>query len=101
MPKDDTKRVMTFSNDNDYISFRHHVYVKAANQVELAEVGPRFEMRRKFLDLFILVVCQIEVLTPFFFIAYEIRLGTVDLTDADVEWQLASYTRTAAKRQAL
>lgn len=47
MPKEDTKRVMTFSNDNDYISFRHHVYVKAANQVELAEVGPRFEMRRK------------------------------------------------------
>lgn len=38
---------MTFCNDNDYISFRHHVYVKAANQVELAEVGPRFEMRRK------------------------------------------------------
>lgn len=38
---------MTFSNDNDYISYRHHVYVKAANQVELAEVGPRFEMRRK------------------------------------------------------
>ncbi|KAL7326065.1 snoRNA-binding rRNA-processing protein imp4, variant 2 [Mucor circinelloides] len=47
VPKDDTKRVMTFCNDNDYISFRHHVYVKAANQVELAEVGPRFEMRRK------------------------------------------------------
>lgn len=39
---------MTFSNDNDYISYRHHVYVKAANQVELAEVGPRFEMRRKY-----------------------------------------------------
>ena len=31
------------------IIIRHHVYVKAANQVELAEVGPRFEMRRKFL----------------------------------------------------
>ena len=26
---------------------RHHVYVKTGNQVELAEVGPRFEMRRK------------------------------------------------------
>lgn len=34
-------------------------------------------------------------------IAYEIRLGTVDLTDADVEWQLASFTRTAAKRMEL
>jgi U3 small nucleolar ribonucleoprotein protein IMP4 len=47
---------MTFSNDNDYISFRHHVYVKAANQVELAEVGPRFEMRRKFFFVYIYVV---------------------------------------------
>ncbi|CEG80446.1 Putative Brix domain-containing protein [Rhizopus microsporus] len=69
---------MTFANDNDYISFRHHVFVKTGNQVELAEVGPRFEMR-----------------------PYEIRLGTVDLTDADVEWQLAAYTRTAARRVAL
>lgn len=40
---------MTFANDNDYISFRHHVFVKTGNQVELAEVGPRFEMRRKLL----------------------------------------------------
>ncbi|KAI8973825.1 anticodon-binding protein [Mycotypha africana] len=75
VPKDDAKRVMTFANDNDYISFRHHVYVKTGNQVELAEVGPRFEMR-----------------------PYEIKLGTVDLADADVEWHLASYTRTAARR---
>ncbi|OBZ86415.1 U3 small nucleolar ribonucleoprotein IMP4 [Choanephora cucurbitarum] len=78
VPKDDTKRVMTFYNDSDYISFRHHVYVKTGNQVELAEVGPRFEMR-----------------------PYEIRLGTVDLADADVEWHLASYTRTASRRQDL
>ncbi|KAL1935914.1 hypothetical protein VTP01DRAFT_48 [Rhizomucor pusillus] len=75
VPKEDSKRVMTFSNENDYISFRHHVFVKTGNHVELAEVGPRFEMR-----------------------VYEIRLGTVDLTDADVEWQLASFTRTAGRR---
>lgn len=29
---------------------------------------------------------------------YRIQLGTVDLADADVEWQLASYTRTAGRR---
>ncbi|KAI8364793.1 anticodon-binding protein [Radiomyces spectabilis] len=75
VPKEDSKRVMTFSNENDYISFRHHVFVKTGKEVELAEVGPRFEMR-----------------------PYEIRLGTVDLTDADVEWQLSSFTRTAGKR---
>ncbi|KAI8089566.1 anticodon-binding protein [Halteromyces radiatus] len=78
VPKEDSKRVMTFSNDNDYISYRHHVFVKTGKDVELAEVGPRFELR-----------------------AYEIRLGTVDLTDADVEWQLSSFTRTAGKRAEL
>ncbi|KAI8146356.1 anticodon-binding protein [Fennellomyces sp. T-0311] len=78
VPKEDSKRVMTFANQQDYISFRHHVYVKAGNTVELAEVGPRFEMR-----------------------VYEIRLGTVDLTEADVEWQLASFTRTAGRRSEL
>lgn len=51
------------------------MFVKTGKNVELAEVGPRFELR-----------------------AYEIRLGTVDLTDADVEWQLSSFTRTAGKR---
>lgn len=89
---------MTFANDNDYISFRHHVFVKTGNQVELAEVGPRFEMRRKLLMFDIGVNTDIEYI---YIIAYEIRLGTVDLTDADVEWQLAAYTRTAARRVAL
>lgn len=64
VPKPDSKRVMTFANQNDFISFRffllssvvnddggggdrHHVFVKATHkEIELAEVGPRFEMRR-------------------------------------------------------
>ena len=29
VPKDDSKRVMTFRNENDFISFRHHNYNKA------------------------------------------------------------------------
>ena len=28
MPKIDTKRIMTFANRDDFISFRHHVYRK-------------------------------------------------------------------------
>lgn len=28
LPKVDTKRIMTFSNEEDYISFRHHIYKK-------------------------------------------------------------------------
>jgi hypothetical protein len=31
-------------------------------------------------------------------IVYEIKLGTVDLSDADSEWHLTPFTRTAHKR---
>jgi U3 small nucleolar ribonucleoprotein protein IMP4 len=48
VPKEDSKRVMSFVNDSDFISFRHHVYQKIEpKDIQLAEVGPRFEMRRK------------------------------------------------------
>lgn len=48
VPRADSKRVMTFNNDKDFISFRHHVFVKTGHQeVQIAEVGPRFEMRRQ------------------------------------------------------
>jgi len=47
--REDTKRTLTFVNEGDFISFRHHVFVKTSHkEVQLAEVGPRFEMRRKF-----------------------------------------------------
>ncbi|KAF5321709.1 hypothetical protein D9619_000445 [Psilocybe cf. subviscida] len=78
VPKEDSKRVMTFSNDDDFISFRHHVFVKAARDVQLAEVGPRFEMK-----------------------PYEIRQGTIEQTEAEREWVLTHYTRTAKKRSVL
>ncbi|CAJ0627561.1 13210_t:CDS:2 [Entrophospora sp. SA101] len=79
VPKEDSKRVMTFSNDTDYISFRHHTFVKINHkEVELTEIGPGFEMR-----------------------LYEIKLGTVDSKDADTEWVLRPYQRTAKKRDHL
>jgi U3 small nucleolar ribonucleoprotein protein IMP4 len=79
VPKEDSKRVLTFANTQDYISFRHHVFVQTSkSNVELAEVGPRFEMK-----------------------VYEIKLGTVDQTDADVEWVLKPYMNTSKKRQVL
>lgn len=78
VPKDDSKRVMTFSNESDYISFRHHVYYKVAQEVQLAEVGPRFEMK-----------------------LYEIKLGTADITEADVEWTFRPYMNTTKKRDFL
>jgi U3 small nucleolar ribonucleoprotein protein IMP4 len=37
----------------------------------------------------------------FLFLVYEIKLGTVDLKDADTEWVLRPYQRTARKRDHL
>ncbi|XP_062975618.1 U3 small nucleolar ribonucleoprotein protein IMP4 [Elgaria multicarinata webbii] len=80
VPKDDSKRVITFANQEDYISFRHHVYKKTDHRnVELTEVGPRFEMK-----------------------LYMIKLGTLEQeSTADVEWRWHPYTRTAKKRKFL
>ena len=79
IPRPDTKRIVTFSNDNDFISFRHHMYSKSGkDDVTLHEVGPRFEMR-----------------------LYQLRLGTLDQKDAENEYVLRPYQNTAAKRQLL
>ena len=80
VPKPDSKRIMTFSNDADYISFRHHTFKRLprSKKIELDEVGPRFEMK-----------------------PYLVRLGTVDQTDGEVEWRLRPYMNTALKRLAL
>jgi U3 small nucleolar ribonucleoprotein protein IMP4 len=79
VPKEDSKRVMSFANMDDYISFRHHVYFSTGpKSVEIAEVGPRFEAR-----------------------LYQISLGTVEVKDADTEWALRPYHRTARKREFL
>lgn len=81
IPKADTRRVVTFSNAADHISFRHHVYSKEGNtedKVTLYEVGPRFEMR-----------------------LYQIKLGTLEMKDAENEYVLRPYMNTASKNKAL
>eukprot|EP00124_Ichthyophonus_hoferi_P001721 Ihof_evm4s98 gene=Ihof_evmTU4s98 len=45
VPKDTSTRVITFANDSDYVSFRHHTFKKNGKDLELVEVGPRFEMK--------------------------------------------------------
>jgi U3 small nucleolar ribonucleoprotein protein IMP4 len=78
-PKRDSPRVVSFVNQDGFISVRHHVYVRLQNgTVELAEAGPRFEMK-----------------------LYELRLGTLENKDADVEWRLHSFMRTSHKRDLL
>lgn len=79
VPKEDSRRVMTFANHDDFISFRHHVYRKVDNKIELSEVGPRFQLK-----------------------LYEIKLGTLDVIDtADSEWVLRPYMNTSVKRRFL
>lgn len=79
VPKPDTRRVMSFINHDDVIAFRHHVYKKNAphqrdekgnkmEEVELAEVGPRFELK-----------------------PYKITLGTLDMKAPEVEWVLKTH----------
>ncbi|KAF5477074.1 U3 small nucleolar ribonucleoprotein protein IMP4 isoform X1 [Juglans microcarpa x Juglans regia] len=80
VPKPDTKRVITFANMSDYISFRNHIYEKPGGpkSIELKEIGPRFEMR-----------------------LYQIKLGTVDQDEAQTEWVIRPYMNTTKKRKFL
>lgn len=72
-------RVVTFKNIDDSIEVRHHVFVKTGYQsVELAEVGPRMTMR-----------------------LFEIRQGTAEEKNGDVEWHLNQFTRTSRKKEYL
>jgi U3 small nucleolar ribonucleoprotein protein IMP4 len=72
-------RVVTFKNIEDSIEVRHHVFVRTGyDSVELAEVGPRMTMR-----------------------VFEIRSGTLENKEGDVEWHLTQYTRTAKKKNYL
>ncbi|XP_014292244.1 U3 small nucleolar ribonucleoprotein protein IMP4 [Halyomorpha halys] len=80
VPKEESKRVITFANHDDYIAFRHHVYKKVdGGNIELSEVGPRFLLK-----------------------LYEIKMGTLDTIEtANPEWVLRPYMNTAAKRRFL
>ncbi|CAL4950645.1 unnamed protein product [Urochloa decumbens] len=80
VPKPDSKRIITFANRDDYISFRHHVYEKPGGpkSIDLKEVGPRFELR-----------------------LYQIKLGTVEQNEAQSEFVLRPYINTAKKQKTL
>ena len=79
VPKVDSKRVLTFANHDDFISFRHHTYKYVNSELELIEVGPRFQLK-----------------------LYQVKLGTLDdIQAANTEWILRPYMNTAAKRRFL
>ena len=81
VPKEDSRRVVTFANHDDYISFRQHTYKKVdgGKSIELNELGPRFQLR-----------------------LFEIKLGTLDNeAAANTEWALRPYMNTSKKRRFL
>ncbi|VDN51844.1 unnamed protein product [Dracunculus medinensis] len=80
VPKSESRRIITFSNEDDVISFRHHTYFKNdVGEIELDEIGPRFEMR-----------------------PYCIKLGTFEnIEAAETEWVLRPYINSAKKRPLL
>ncbi|CAL5330640.1 unnamed protein product [Camellia sinensis] len=59
---------------------KHHVYEKRGGpkSVELKEIGPRFELR-----------------------LYQIKLGTMDQSEAQIEWVIRPYMNTSKKRKIL
>jgi U3 small nucleolar ribonucleoprotein protein IMP4 len=83
VPKSNSNRVLTFHNNDDFISFRHHNFEKKKKinsqyEINLEEVGPRFEMK-----------------------PYQILLGTVDQPDSNKEWALRPFMRTAKNKKNL
>ncbi|CAM9541596.1 unnamed protein product [Ectocarpus sp. 4 AP-2014] len=79
VPKADSRRVMTFANEEDVLYFRHHIYEKrGGKEVVLHEVGPRFEMQ-----------------------LYQLRLGTLDQVEAENEWVMRPYMNSSKKRRFL
>uniref|UniRef100_A0A6M2DFE0 Putative ribosome bioproteinsis protein rpf1 n=1 Tax=Xenopsylla cheopis TaxID=163159 RepID=A0A6M2DFE0_XENCH len=79
VPKEDSKRVITFANHDDYISFRHHTFRMVDKELEMTEVGPRFQLK-----------------------LYAIKLGTLDVEKAsETEWALRPYMNTSVKRRFL
>lgn len=49
VPKDDSQRVVSFINWDDWLLFRQHTYKKVdgGKEYSLTEIGPRFSMKRK------------------------------------------------------
>ncbi|MCL4154930.1 UNVERIFIED_CONTAM: hypothetical protein GTU68_029222 [Idotea baltica] len=78
VPKEDSKRVMSYTNWDDWILFRHHMYKKVdgGKEYQLSEIGPRFSMK-----------------------LHKLIRGTLDqAAAADIEFVLKPYKNTERKR---
>ena len=73
VPKPESRRIISFVNRNDWISFRQHTFTKLKGEIKLSEVGPRMEMK-----------------------LFKIIRGTVDTTAPEVEYELRSFINSKA-----
>ncbi|GIX98105.1 u3 small nucleolar ribonucleoprotein protein IMP4 [Caerostris darwini] len=77
VPKEESKRLISFINNDDWILFRHNThYTDDKGEMHLVELGPRFLLK-----------------------LFQIKRGAIDeFNTADTEWALHQYTNTARKR---
>ncbi|OHT11300.1 Brix domain containing protein [Tritrichomonas foetus] len=73
VPKPESRRLISFVNNDDWISVRQHTFKRTGGKIDLSEIGPRMEMR-----------------------IFRILLGTVEMNDADTEFALRSFIRSKA-----
>lgn len=75
VPKEKSERIISFINNEDKISFRHHQYKYINKEIKLTEIGPRFQLK-----------------------LYQIKLGTLENIKAvDTEWVSRPYLNTTIK----
>lgn len=111
VPKPDSRRVMTFANQQDYVSFRHHIYKKkpGTKDIELSEVRTHWQQRHDSVCLasaavFGMLHCwgRLQVGPRFEMRPYKIVAGTLDQLDtARLEWTIRPYMNTSYKRRFL
>ena len=88
-----------------FVSFRHHCYkkIEGGKQIELKEVGPRFEMQCRPLHFdphSSSILNGIGCTVCYSLAVFEIYQGTLETKDsADVEWVYKPYMRTTKKRR--
>jgi U3 small nucleolar ribonucleoprotein protein IMP4 len=73
VPKVESRRIISFVNRNDWISFRQHTFTKLKGEIKLSEVGPRMEMK-----------------------LFKIIRGTIDTSAPEVEYALRSFINSKA-----
>ena len=110
VPKPDSKRVVTFSNEDDCILFRHHTFERTGKEVALKvrrRLRPCGLSRHRLISLPLTpsLPCHArdrqEVGPRFHLKLFQVKLGTIEQGDAESEYVLRPYMNTAKKRKML